>query len=121
MKEIQDKIVAFNAFLETRMPEQEEAIIQRMDHLQVLLAQSGNLLSHAKSLQEAENIQATKAVLCDPELAGMGLSILKDYIKSRLKDYNYLVNQLDRINSTAGKQLMALQTILSYRKEQMKL
>lgn len=103
------------------MPNDEEGIITRMENLQILLAQSGNLLAEAKSLQDAEILQATKAVVSDPEYAGMGLSILNQYIKARCKDLNYLVNSLDRVNSTAGKQIMALQTILSYRKEQMKL
>ena len=33
-----------------------------------------------------------------------------------LKEYNYLVNWLDRINATATHQLDALRTIISYRK-----
>lgn len=118
---MKEKIEAFNRFLEQRMPESEEGLITRLDHLQVLLAQSGSLLAEAKSLQEAEILNATKAVVSDPEYAGMGLSILRDYIKARCKDLNWNVNQLDRINSTAGKQIMAIQTVLSFRKMQMQL
>ena len=117
---IRTKITAFNKYLEATATGEEE-IITRLENLQVLLAQSGNLLAEAKYIRDGEVNEAITGVISDPEYVGMSVSTVNKYIDTKAKDANYLVNQLDRINSAAGKQIMALQTILSYRKEQMRL
>lgn len=99
----------------------EEKVIERMELLQVLIAKSGNYLADAVFLQDNAKTDAINRVISDVEFVGSSTSTMNKYIDSAGKDYNRLVKWFDRINSAAGKQHQGLITILSYRKEQMKM
>lgn len=118
---IRTKITGFNKYLEVKCPQQDEDLIERLENLQVLLAQSGKYLADAKLLRDEQVQQAIKGVVSDPDMVGLSNTLMNEYVKSSAKDLNYLVNSLDRINSSAVHQIDAIRSILSYRKSQMNL
>jgi hypothetical protein len=109
------------AFLETPASNDEEKIIERMELLQVLIAKSGNYLADAKFLQDSETQRACMQVLEDGTFYGQSTTFINKFINAAGKDFNRIVTWLDRINSAAAKQHAGLITVLSYRKEQMKM
>jgi hypothetical protein len=112
---IRTKITGFNKYLEVKCPQQDEELIERLENLQVLLAQSGKYLADAKLLRDEQVQQAIKGVVSDPEMVGLSNTLMNEYVKSSAKDLNYLVNSLDRINSAAVHQMDSLRSILAYR------
>lgn len=118
---IRTKIDSFNKYLEAKCPQQDEDLIQRLENLQVLLAQSGNLLAEAKMLRDEQIQISIKGVVSNPEYVGLSNTLMNEYVKASCKELNYLVNSLDRINSSSVHQIDAIRSILSYRKSQMNL
>jgi hypothetical protein len=118
---MREKLLKMQSYLEQPCPDDEEKIIQRMNYLQVLIAQSGQLMADAKFMRDAEIQKAIMSVMGDPTFVGSSATMIKEYVNSCAKEFNYLVNFSDRINSSATKQLQATISVLSYRKEQMKI
>jgi hypothetical protein len=118
---IRTKITGFNKYLEQSSPKEDEKLIERLELLQVLLAQSGKYLADAKLLRDEQVQQAIKGVVSDPDMVGLSNTLMNEYVKSSAKDLNYLVNSLDRINSAAVHQIDSVRSILSYRRSQMTL
>jgi hypothetical protein len=87
-----------------------------MELLAILVAQSGQCLAEAKYHQDqvinGEIGQAIDRMYTDK----LSATTINQFVKTSAKEYNYLVNWLDRINATATHQLDALRTIISYRK-----
>ena len=122
LPELTETAEKMQTFLELKTDtDQEEAMIERMELLQVLIAKSGNCLADAKFLQDNAIQNACRQVLDDGEMYGQSTTFVNNFIKAAGKEFNYIVNWFDRINSAAAKQHQGLITILSYRKEQMKM
>jgi Zn-dependent M16 (insulinase) family peptidase len=51
----------------------------------------------------------------------MTASTLNNYIKSMAKDYQYLVDWIDRINATCTHQIDLMRSLISKHKEELKL
>lgn len=117
--EIRTQIDKFNKYLEQVSPKEDEKLIERLEMLQVLLSKSGTVLADAKYLRDSAVQEAIKGVISNPDYVGMTATVINEYVKTAAKDYNFLVNSLDRINSAAGQQIRAIISILSYRKSQM--
>lgn len=114
--ELKAKAQRFQTFLETRHGQEPEQLLERMELLAILVAQSGQCLAEAKYHQD-QVVNGAIGEAIDKAFADkLSASTINQYVKSTAKDYNYLVNWLDRINATATHQLDALRTIISYRK-----
>lgn len=115
-EELMVKAKRFQTFLETRPGQEPDQLLERMELLAILMAQSGQCLAEAKYHQDqvinGEIGQAIDRAFSEK----LSASTINQYVKSAAKDYNYLVNWLDRINASATHQLDALRTIISYRK-----
>lgn len=113
---LQAKADSMTAYLNEKSGSEPNDIIERIELLSVLISQSGEYLAAAKYYQDAlvhsEIMKTIKEGYSDKLTA----TALNKLINSLAKDENYLVNQFDRINSAAGKQLEGLRSILSYRK-----
>lgn len=120
MNELKDKAIQFQEYLELPAGSDPHDIIQRLEYLNVLIAQSGRCLAEAKYLQEQVVEESIKKVLAD-ENYNMTASTLNTFVKSMAKEYNYLVNVFDRINSSATHQIDSLRSILSFKKTEMML
>ncbi len=114
--ELKAKAQRFQSFIETRHGQEPEQLLERMELLAILVAQSGQCLAEAKYHQD-QVINGVIGESIDRAFSDkLSASTINQYVKSAAKDYNYLVNWLDRINATATHQLDALRTIISYRK-----
>ena len=98
--------------------EDEESIIKRMEFLSIMNAKSGQLMAECKRQKDKLTHETIRGVLCDPEMAGQSASIINKYVDSKCSETNGLYLWFDRINSASAKQIEALRSILSYRKQQ---
>lgn len=119
LQEIKDKSAKMQSYLEESPGSEPNEIIDRMEKLNVLIALSGVLLSEAKYHQDSVVNKALKATI--DRFDSWTASTINKFASTLAMEENFLVNQLDRINSTAGHQLDALRSILSYRKAEMTL
>lgn len=119
--QLKAKAEAMQKYLEERPKNQDEAVIERLENLQILLAQSGELLAQARFLQDQLIHSEIMKVIKEGYTELLTPSVLNKFVNALAKDINYLVNWLDRINSAAVHQIDALRSILSYRKAQMNL
>ena len=120
---LQEKADKMFAYLREPMPtmDNEEAVIKRLMNLGRMLAESGEYKAAAQyKVDEVVHGEIGRA-LFGLESEKLPASTLNTYIKAAAKDWNYLVNSFDRVNSAAGKMIMALQTLISYEKAKMNL
>lgn len=120
-EELLTKAEKFQAYLEKKVGSEPNELIERVEMLSILIAQSGQCLANAKYLQDqvinGTIMEALKSAYDDR----LSASTINQFVKSSAKEFNYLVNWLDRINSTATHQLDSTRTIISYRKTEMNL
>jgi hypothetical protein len=105
----------------TPTAQDEERIVTHLMHLGRMLTESGEYMAYSKyRVDEITHGEIGKAI--DTALADkMGASTINAYVKSACKEWNYLVNVFDRINSASGKLIQAVQTLISYEKAKMNL
>lgn len=120
-EELMDKSEKFQAYLEKKVGSEPNDLIDRCEMLSILIAQSGQCLANAKYLQDQVINGTIMEALKNSYEERLSASTINQYVKSTAKEYNYLVNWLDRINSTATHQLDSIRTLISYRKAEMNL
>jgi hypothetical protein len=121
LEDLKIKADKMQSFLEQKAIDQEEGLIDRLELLQVLLAQSGNYLAEAKYLLDQRKNDSITQSLKDALAGDWSTTIIHKKIDALCREENFLVNRFDRINSSAVHQIDALRSILSYRKAQMNL
>lgn len=118
IQDLKDKAMEYQAYLELPAGSDPVDIMHRLEALNVLIAQSGKALADAKYLQDKAISEGIKDVISKESYA-MSASTLNTFVKALARDYNYLVNQFDRINAAATHQIDSLRSILSYKKSEM--
>jgi len=118
-EQIKEKADKMQAFLEQKPGDQDEGLIDRLELLQVLMAQSGDLLAQAKYLLDCKKNDSITIALKEALAGDWSTTIIHKKIDALCREENFLVNKLDRINSSAVHQIDALRTVISYRKAQM--
>jgi hypothetical protein len=121
LEDLKIKADKMQSFLEQKAIDQEEGLIDRLELLQVLLAQSGNYLAEAKYLLDQRKNDSITQSLKEALAGDWSTTIIHKKIDALCREENFLVNRFDRINSSAVHQIDALRSILSYRKAQMNL
>jgi len=114
--QLTDKCEKMQRFLELKPGSEPHDLIDRIELLSVLISQSGECLADAKYLQDiaiGEAIQKSINLGYDQKLS---ISTINKYVNAEAKEFNWLVNTFDRINSASVHQLDGLRSILSYRK-----
>ena len=119
--ELKIKADKMQSFLEQKPSDQEEGIIDRLELLQILMAQSGDCLANAKYLLDMRKNDSITQSLKEALAGDWSTTIIHKKIDALCREENFLVNRFDRINSSAVHQIDALRSILSYRKAQMTL
>ena len=118
---LHDKSDKMHAYLREAPPsmDNEEDVVKRLMHLGRMLSESGEYKAAASyKVDEIVHGQIGKAI--DEALSDkLSVSLISQYVKSAAKEWNYLVNSFDRINSAAGKNMMALQVLISFEKSKM--
>lgn len=106
-------------YLEEKPGSEPNELIERAENLTVLIAKSGKLMADAKHLQESVINGAILDSLQKAYEERLSPSTINLFVKTAARDFNYVVNFLDRINATATHSLEAVRSILSYRKSEM--
>ena len=119
-EELKQKVTKFNNFLQkVQCNDEPAAMLERLEHLDILISKSGECLADAKYFQDeiinGVVIDALKKSL-EERLSATTINL---YVKSCAKDINFLVNSLDRINRSATHQQASLITRISFVKSQM--
>jgi len=109
------------SFLETPAGLEPQDLLDRIEHLTILVAKSGHLLAKAKFIQDdIVNTGLMKAIEegLDKKLTP---SLINKFVSTNAKNINYLVNWADRINASATHQLDGIRTVISYKKAELNL
>jgi hypothetical protein len=117
--QLQGKADKMLAYLEKKVGSEPNDIIDRLENLNILLTQSGNCLADAKYHQDVIVNGAIMEAVQKAYEEKLSPSVINKFVSTAAKDYNYLVNLFDRINSSAVHQIDSLRSILSYRKSEM--
>ena len=121
LEQLREKSAGMQKYLEKKCGSEPNDIVERLEHLNIMVAQSGQCLADAKYYQDQIiNSTITKA-LTEAYHDKLSATTINQFVKTSAKDYNYLVTLFDRINATATHQIDSLRTILSYRKAEMTL
>ena len=112
---------SFQAYLEKKIGPEASDLLERVEMLSILIAQSGQCLANAKYLQDQVINGTIMEALKNAYEERLSPSTINNYVKTSAKEYNYLVNWLDRINSTATHQLDSTRTLISYKKAELNL
>lgn len=115
-EDLQAKADNMSAYLQTRLPDEPNEIIDRIGMLSVLVAQSGDCLAASKYYRDTLVHSELMKIVNEGVADKLSATALNKLVNALAKDETYLVNQFDRINSSAVHQLDGLRSILSYRK-----
>ena len=118
-EQLQDKADKMLAYLEKKAGSEPNDIIERLENLNVLLTQSGQCLADAKYHQDMIVNGAIMEAVQKAYEEKLSPSVINKFVTTAAKDFNYLVNLFDRINSSAVHQIDSLRSMLSYRKSEM--
>ena len=120
-EQLKETAAKMQAYLEEKSGSEPNELIERLENLQVMVAKSGNMLADAKYYQDMITNGAIMEALKQSYEERLSPSTINKFVTTAAKDQNYLVVWFDRINSAAGKQMMAINVMISYRKTEMQL
>lgn len=109
------------SYLEQQPGNEPNDLIDRMEKLNILVAQSGKMLADAEWYRDEMINSAIMKSIKEAMEEKLSATVLNQYIKTAARDYNYLARLIDRINATATHQIDATRSILSYRKAEMQI
>lgn len=110
-------------YLKSPMPsmDDEEKVVDRLMMFGKMLAESGEYKAAAQyKIDVVVHGEIGKELFRIAE-ERLSASTINLYVKAAAMDWNYLCSAFDRINSAAGKMIMAIQTLISYEKSKMQI
>jgi hypothetical protein len=113
---LQPKADAMNAYLQERSGNEPNDLIERLENLSVLVSQAGEYLAAAKYYHDVLIHSELMKCIKEGYMDKLTATALNKLVNALAKEESYLVNQFDRINSSAVHQIDGLRSILSYRK-----
>lgn len=116
IEQLTAKAEKMQTFLEVEPSEDIEKLLKRVDQLGILISQSGKMLADAKYYKDAIVNGAIMESLKQAYEEKLSASTINKFVETAAKEQAYLVNWIDRINSTATHQLDGIRTVISYRK-----
>lgn len=121
MRNLLEEAEQIQKYLEIDCSDNVPEIKERINTLSVYLARSGNMLAEAKRIYRrkvtSEIANTIIAIAKENCLSAKAQNALVDSIA---EDEAFLVDKLDRINSSCVHQIDALRSLLSYEKEQLR-
>lgn len=116
-EQLQKKVIQMNDFLQQKNGNDEPAsMMERMELLEILISQSGEYLADAKYYQDeiinGAVIDSLKKSL-EEKLSATTINL---FVKTSAKEWNHIVNSLERINASATHQHGGLRTRISFLK-----
>ena len=117
---IQDNLIDIQSVIEAEYnADNIDAVILRATKLEGYMALSGKLLADAKwhysNTFQSGFMEALKTT------SKYSASTINLYLKALCKDYQYLVDWIDRINATCTHQIDLIRSLISKHKEELKL
>ncbi|MFA5299887.1 MAG: hypothetical protein WC389_17010 [Lutibacter sp.] len=109
LEQLEEQAKVIDDFLNITCSENPEECVDRGLDLMAYLARTSKMLADAKYHQD----QAVQNSIVAQLKLGVSASILKKLIESTCKRENYLVNWIDRLNSTIVHQLDFMRTVIS--------
>lgn len=119
LEELKDKAEKMQSYLEKKTGSEPNDLISKAENLSVMIAQSGQCLADAKYFQDSAVNGAIMEALQKAYEERLSATTINQFVKTAAKEFNYIVNWLDRINSAAVHQLDSVRTQISYRKAEM--
>lgn len=119
--ELEAKALRMQEYLELEIGPDPAQIMERIEHLHILIAQSGQCLAEAKYIQDQLINQGLSAAIEMDLNKKLSPSLIAKFVSTQAKDINFIVNHLDRINAAATHQLDGLRSIISYKKAELNL
>jgi len=121
MQNLLEEAEQIQKYLEIDCSDNVPEIKERINTLSVYLARSGNMLAEAKRIYRrkvtSEIANTIIAIAKENCLSAKAQNALVDSIA---EDEAFLVDKLDRINSSCVHQIDALRSLLSFEKEQLR-
>lgn len=108
-------------FLQEKPGSEPNDLIDRVEELNITIAETGKMLADAEWYRDELIEGAVMKALKDHMEEKLSASTINQYVKSLVRDKNFLVKWIDRLNATATHQADNLRTIISYRKAEMNL
>lgn len=116
LDELEQEAQQIDDFLNITSSEEPTEALERGNDLLVYLARTGKMLADAKYHQD-EAIQNSVIQKLKEQL-DLSPMIFKKFLDTSVKRENYLVNWIDRMNSTCVHQIDFLRTVISFAKNQ---
>jgi predicted metalloendopeptidase len=118
-EQLSEKAEKMQSYLSEQYANEPNDLLQRLEYLTLMVSQSGKMLADSKYYQDEIVNGAILEAIKKAYEEKLSASTINLFVKSAAKDFNYLVNWISEINHSAGKQIDALRTIISYRKSEM--
>lgn len=120
--ELHTKATKMQAFLEKRFDTSEpNELIRRMEELGIMISQSGKMLADAKYYKDKIVNGAIMESIQKAYQEKLSTTTINKFVETAAREYSFLVNWIDEINSCAGKQHAGIITLISYRKAEMQM
>lgn len=117
-----EELKRMQSYLEEPAVNEPLALQERINNLMVLLARSAELLATAKkNLRRKKSSEIGTTIVEVATKAGLSKNVQNALLESIAEEEAFLVDWLDRINSTIVHQIDGLRSMLSYAKEELRL
>lgn len=114
-EQLQRKIVQMNEFLQKTQANDEPAtMLNRLELLEILMSKSGEYLADAKYYQDEIINGAVVDSLKKSLEEKLSATTINLFVKTSAKEWNHIVNSLERINACATHQHGGLRTRISF-------
>ena len=120
-EDLKAKAERMQAYLETKIPSEPQDLIDRVNNLSIMIAQTSSMLADAKYYQDTIVNGAIMEALQKAYEEKLSASTINKFVTTAAKEHNYLVNWIDRLNSAAVHQLDGLRSVISYKKAEMQI
>ena len=119
--ELKEKAERMQSYLELPLPNEPNELIERLEKIDILMAQSGKMLADAKYHRDTVINSTILDALKKSMEEKLSPSVLNKFVESAAREHSYLVNWIDRINATSTHIKDSIRTIISYRKKELEL
>ena len=117
-----NEIKQMQDYLEITTTSNPMEIQERLSELMVYLARSSELLAIArKELRKKKSAEIAQTIIAVAKETNLSSKVQNQLLESIAEEEAFLVDWLDRINSTIVHQIDGLRSLLSYAKDEMRM
>lgn len=120
--EMEKEINGISDYLKVTCSNNPQEIQERISDIMVFMARTGEMLANAKKmLRRKKTSEISNTIIAIAKENCLSAKVQNAMLDSIAEDEAFLVDRLDRLNSSCVHQLDALRTLLSYEKEALRL